>query len=95
MANNVAQFGAQELSEELTTWQTDDMKRQYPNTDLDGPSSALTRIWPTSRLALARREAEPRPRVVRVSARPILRPELFAKLRERMKVLLHEKLSWR
>jgi hypothetical protein len=97
------------IASQLTDWQTEDMKRKYPNTDLQDNVAATT-IWPRSRLELAevaprrlvrtmrRRTRELRqgrlPPGQRVSTRPILRPALLEQLHERMIALL-ESLTWR
>lgn len=99
-----------EMGQELTEWQTEDMRRRYPNTTVT-ESSAETSIWPTSRLveknpqkiktALKAHKQLRKPTVTfrgggeGARARPILRPELYEKLAKRMDVLLSEKLSWR
>lgn len=89
-------------AEELTAWQREDMKRHYPNTDetIDGAS---TDIFPRSRKvvqrsAAQRQQPQPRQGVGRKrlpSKRPILRPELFDKLVERMMALLEKTMVWR
>jgi hypothetical protein len=91
---------------ELTAWQNDDMRRARPNTDAAG-DQASTMIWPRSRLELegkrpprarylrrnaGRRRGPPQPRGR--SSRPILRPELFEKLCERMMALLKRTMKW-
>jgi hypothetical protein len=100
MAAQLAGF-PQEMADELTSWQAEDMRRKYPNTVLRG-NEATTVIWPTSRLPqkktrtmarLAARRAVPRVRIKR--RRPILRPELFERLDERMVRLMGECLQWR
>ncbi len=96
MAARIAEFGKSDIPTELTAWQVEDMHRKYPNTETPDEHTAETDIWPTSRLALARRAAEPeRRRRVIVSQRPILRDELRARLCERMRLLMQEKLQWR
>jgi hypothetical protein len=95
------------MAEELTAWQTEDMKRNYPNTTTT-QNTATTMIWPRSRLSEQRqaqrrqamrqpnrRSGLPRPRGALVhSARPILREELFDQLTERMDELMVDKLGW-
>jgi hypothetical protein len=92
-----------DMGEELTKWQTDDMRRRFPNTTVDD-QSATTDIWPTSRLterdrskikATLKASGKPVTHGVRVKTnRPILREELYEKLKARMDKLLSEKLSW-
>jgi hypothetical protein len=103
MAAQLAGF-PQEIADELTNWQAEDMRRTYPNTVLRG-NEATTVIWPTSRLPqkktrtggarLAVRRAVRGMRVRIKRRRPILRPELFEKLDERMVRLMGESLQWR
>jgi hypothetical protein len=96
------------IAEELTTWQTEDMRRRYPNTEPDD-GGATTKIWPTSRvveqdkkkIAVAmktRKSSGGRPLslVVRSGTqRPILRPQLYVKLVKRMDELTKKELTWR
>jgi hypothetical protein len=70
------------------------MHRKYPNTETPDEHSAETDIWPTSRLALAKRESGAHQRVI-VSHRPILRDELRTRLHDRMVALMQEKIRWR
>lgn len=106
MTTQLAGF-PQEMANELTNWQAEDMRRKYPNTVLRG-SEATTIIWPTSRLPqkkirpgaarLAMRRAARAVSGMRTrirSRRPILREELFEKLDERMVRLMGECLQWR
>lgn len=93
LSNVIDQFGDQDLPEGLTLWQTDDMKRKYPNLEQPDNKTALTRIWPTSRLQIWKLMRQGRPVVV--TGRPILRRELYDKLRERMQLLMEEQITWR
>jgi hypothetical protein len=79
---------------EFVEWQERDMKRDFPNVEITG-WSAMTRIWPRSRKGMvARRRAKfERPRIAR-GLRPILRPEMFEALCERMRKMLVEHLAW-
>jgi hypothetical protein len=97
------------MAEELTAWQTEDMRRRFPNTETPDENTVETDIWPTSRIVerdqkkinailRTRRTAASRPRigVVRSGAnRPILRPELYDKLVKRMDELMAKELTWR
>jgi hypothetical protein len=97
-----------QIAEELTTWQTEDMRRRYPNTEPDD-GGATTKIWPTSRVveqdkkkiaaAMKTRKSSggrPLSLVVRSGTqRPILRPQLYAKLVKRMDELTKKELTWR
>ena len=95
---------------ELTEWQKLDMKRRYPETEEVNPTTGMTTIYPRSRRdatwlkrkrAVARASMRTKPllrgkatRIVAPSNRPILRPELFEKLRERMLAMLLREASW-
>jgi hypothetical protein len=89
------------MREEMTAWQTEDMRRRYPNTTMRD-NVVQTSVWPTTRLAAKKKKK--RSVVRRVvggggvkrpkSARPILRPQLVDKLNERMTKLMVERLSW-
>lgn len=76
---------------EMVAWQRDDMRRQYPNIEEIG-DSWLTLIWPRSRLEVRRRAQGRKRKTVftraALGSRPILRPELFDKLHNRMRLLL-------
>jgi hypothetical protein len=76
-----------QMGDELTEWQTEDMHRKYPNTTVT-ETYVETTIWPTSRVRLAR----PKGRKRRPAA--ILRPELYDKLVVRMSGLLST-LGWK
>jgi hypothetical protein len=95
------------MPEELETWQRDDMKRKYPNTQTDtvgNETSASTSIWPRSRQPSKdthhRRQQGPRQyRPVKRgpvvgSNRPILRAELLTELWQRMVKLTAEAMKW-
>ena len=93
---------------ELTAWQSEDMRRRYPETDTINPTTAMTTIYPRSRRdanwlkrkrAVIRRGVTPvrrgpATRIVAPSNRPILRPMLFYRLRERMRLMLVREASW-
>jgi hypothetical protein len=101
----------QAMPAELADWQVEDMGRKYPDTEVADDSTAYTMIYPRSRLPSkwkrplqrlvgqmrARRGTKVyRPHLPRVpSTRPILRPELFDKLCERMNALLDKAMQWR
>jgi hypothetical protein len=92
---------------ELTAWQSEDMKRRYPNTEQMAPTAARTMIYPRSRRDatwLKKKRAAPRQKpllrgkatriVPTGSNRPILRPALFERLRERMNEMMARELKW-
>jgi hypothetical protein len=82
------------IADELVAWQREDMNRKYPNIARPDPWSAVTLIWPRSRLSM-RRDAQRRRGIRRllISRRPILRPELIEALHERMRGRLREIVS--
>jgi hypothetical protein len=92
---------------EFVKWQSDDMNRKYPNLSRPDQYTSYTIIWPRSRLSgqrptirtirgmrVAIRNPRPQNTVMRRSSRPILRPELFEKLRARMIELLQRVGRW-
>jgi hypothetical protein len=94
------------IAQELHNWQAEDMHRRYPETEEPDPRTVVTRIYPRSRKERRHRprvgRARPRRPMVRIrrgvslgGKRPILRPELFEKLGDRMARLMREKLKWR
>jgi hypothetical protein len=107
MAKKLEEF-PKHMAEELTAWQTEDMRRRFPNTETPDANTVETDIWPTSRVVerdqrkiksiLRARKTANRPKlgVVRSGTnRPILRPELYEKLVKRMDDLMEKELSWR
>jgi len=96
--------------QEFVAWQEEDMNRKFPNVVIVGDMTAMTRIWPRGRQASKprakkavkgprrRRMAAPtvvrKGRVVAGGGRPILRPELFQKLCERMGAMLAKVPPW-
>jgi hypothetical protein len=94
------------MPQELEDWQREDMKRKYPNMDVDTVSvqtTATTHIWPGSRMESkdqrrrfqGPKQHQPTKRgpVVR-SNRPILRAELLQQLWDRMTKLTSEAMKW-
>ena len=87
------------MAAELEGWQVEDMRRRYPNIQRPDQNTAVTLIWPRSRV-VQRPEPHRRAVVARVrrvrgggrrlaySTRPILRDELFDKLCDRMAAML-------
>jgi hypothetical protein len=97
------------MPEELVKWQREDMHRHFPNVETTvgaTETDAVTSIWPRSRQSERRPVAASgkgprthRPKtaspVRQVSShRPILRPELFEKLHDRMLDLLRKTMKW-
>jgi hypothetical protein len=90
---------------ELTAWQAEDMKRTRPHTEVFNPTAAWTMIYPRARAALVKRTQSLKVKPVRrgkatriqrpaTGHRPILRPELFDKLCERMRALMEREVKW-
>ena len=55
-----------EVPQQLVEWQTEDMRRKYPNIKVDEPEESVeasTEIWPRSRLELEPGFKRPRPTV--------------------------------
>jgi len=87
------------MAAELEAWQVEGMRRRYPNIQRPDQNTAVTLIWPRSRVVQRpephRRAVVARARRVRgggrrlpYSTRPILRDELFDKLSDRMAAML-------
>src|SRR5262245_52239104 len=94
MVAAIANTATETMPAELLAWQKDDMRRDFPNVEVTG-WSALTKIWPRSRLSMiprTRKRVE-RPRALR-GLRPILRTEMFEALRDRMRKMLTDHLTW-
>ena len=101
LTKNIADL-EQELPQTFTAWQRDDMHRKYPTVEGDGLSVSTT-IFPRSRL---RREKPGGKSIRRRSIigagrpqpggthRPILRPELFDQLKERMVEMIKKAATW-
>jgi hypothetical protein len=104
----------EQMPEELTQWQLQDLQRKIPDTEVPEDNTAFTMIYPRSRFSephkpLAvhrpfylrrgrapklRRPISSAPRQTRrPSTRPILRPELYVKLCERMMAMLKKAVS--
>lgn len=110
MDDTIYDFGNTKMFDELLAWQAEDMKRQFPNAKQDDAKTVFTNIWPRSRLSQQRRPklftkavrkvvvkqpATGLGRGVLRMAHPILRPELFTKLCERMSKLMTDNLVWK
>jgi hypothetical protein len=93
------------LEQETTTtflaWQTEDMHRHFPKVEGSG-LSVSTVIYPRSQLKRAK-SLTPRKSIRRrsiiaagrpTSHRPILRPELYDKLKDRMVEMIKEACTW-
>jgi hypothetical protein len=90
----IANTATETMPVEFVEWQENDMKRDFPNVEISG-WSVMTRIWPRSRKSMIarRRQKFERPRVFR-GLRPILRPEMFEALCDRMRKMLVEHVAW-
>jgi hypothetical protein len=95
------------VPETFIHWQTEDMHRHFPKLDGSG-LSVSTSIYPRgihhdrggAKRGKSLTGGKPRPRrsiigSVRGAHRPILRPELFEKLKERMVEMCKAALTWR
>lgn len=102
---NVADL-AQETTTTFVAWQSEDMHRKFPKVEGDGLSVSTT-IYPRSQLARPSKDkGRHRARSVRqrsiVAAsrpsqgnpKPILRPELYEKLKDRMVEMVKEAFTW-
>lgn len=110
MQMQISLVGSKVIPYELEAWQTEDMKRQYPNTETPNAVSAETYIWPRSRtyerthkkreareLLFKRRTplgAMPRLKGTPGGKRPILRQELLERLMDRVRSLSQDNLTW-
>jgi hypothetical protein len=96
-----------DLQQETTTtfldWQTEDMHRHFPKVDGTGLSVSTT-IYPRSQLrrtknlrggqSVRRRSIIAAGRPSPGTHKPILRPELFDKLKDRMIEMCKEAMTW-
>lgn len=108
MDDRIKSFAVSYVRPELEVWQTEDMRRKYPNVEIESLSAVFTLIWPRSRTYGQRhpKSLEARTQTFRrvsspqhkgaseTSTRSILRPELLKRLVGRMDVLMGEKISW-
>jgi hypothetical protein len=105
MQQKIEALGNKGVPDEFVLWQRQDMKRRFPKIEPEGAMAYFTMVYPRSRRPKTQRKktttlirsSTPRrqPRRVRSSSnRPILRPELLDRLRERMRLLLH-RVTWR
>ena len=105
LTKNVADLQT-EVSTTFIAWQTEDMHRKFPKVDGSGPSIS-TDIFPRSQLKRVgndkgrQRVRSIRQRSIVASSRPspgnpkpILRPELYDKLKERMIDMVKGAFSW-
>jgi len=99
--------GKEMLPHTVLEWQREDMKRKYPNQQTGSLGNGaetfvLTTIWPRSRTYIRKTRKAPRKAGQRIFAgpravgghRPILRPELYDKLADRMKAMMERALRW-
>jgi hypothetical protein len=92
-----------ETSVTFFNWQAEDMHRHFPRTDGSGLSVSTT-IYPRSKLprrknltggkSVRRRSIIAAGRPTPGTHRPILRPELYDKLKERMIEMIKEACTW-
>lgn len=106
LTKNVADLET-ETTVTFFNWQAEDMHRHFPKVDGSG-LSVSTLIYPRSKLKRTSKDKRGRRKSVRrrsiIAAgrpapggvhRPILRPELYDKLKERMVEMLKEACTWR
>lgn len=88
-----------DIAQELTDWQVQDMHRKYPETTHGGGGPAVTTIFPRSRTNTPRRRAirtkTGSKGTIARGKRPILRAVLIEILQARMKALGERTLTWR
>lgn len=82
MQKQIRDFGHEDIPQGLETWQRDEMRRHYPNTETPDFVSAATTIWPRSRSyekthreralpqRLKRRSLSAHPRLIGATGRP-------------------------
>lgn len=100
------ELAKEEMPREFIDWQRTDMRRRYPTMQTGqtgNDTTVMTSIWPRSRQVVQRRQSatQPKrragPRMVgprHHSMRPILRVELYDKLKARMTELIWKALKW-
>ena len=105
LTKNIAELSQTELTTTFTAWQHDDMHRKFPKVDGSG-ASVSTEIFPRSQLPRKKNlrtggnSVRRRSRVAAGRAqasglpKPILRPELYEKLKDRMLEMLKEAATW-
>ena len=101
---NVADLSQNQLTTTFTAWQSEDMHRKFPKVDGSG-AAVSTEIFPRSQLVRpnkdkGRRRSIRQRSIVAASrpspgnAKPILRPELYDKLKDRMVEMVKETFTW-
>lgn len=99
MLKHVADFEGP-MTDEFLVWQADDMNRRHPEAKTS-PDAVETTILARGRKSIGHRlrpppfGRQPARQPIRRGPRPILRPELFEKLVERMGALMERVLTWR
>ena len=90
----------QKLPDVFLDWQREDMNRKYPKVDEHSGLSVTTLVYPRSRRqriskpSKGKSTTRKQARRVTGTTRPILRPELFEKLKERMTEMVKEAAKW-
>lgn len=102
LTKNIAAL-EQETSVTFTAWQSEDMHRKFPKVEGTGLSLSTT-IYPRSQLPRKKNLTHPGKSLRRRATiaasrpgaqhRPILRPELFEQLKERMIAMVKEACTW-
>jgi hypothetical protein len=65
MIERIDHLGRQDVPDELVFWQTEDMRRQRPNTETPNDKTAQTMIWQKSNVARTKKGRRRRRRKVR------------------------------
>jgi hypothetical protein len=96
MLDGIKQFGSEDMSAELMAWQVDDVHRRFPHVEQTDQQTVETSIQTHSHvMAVAQSSRTPRPPRPTVVHRPVVRPQLIDRLRERMVAKAQEKITWR
>lgn len=94
MISRVAEFGSTGMPAELLAWQVEDIHRSHPHVDTPDAVTAEMHIETHVHQLVTVRSSRGSSRRA-VQHRPVLRPELITKLRERMADRMSRDLSWR
>jgi hypothetical protein len=103
MVKKLEEFPKRHMTAELTAWQTEDMRRRFPNTKMPDEHTVETDIWPSSRTArvverdqkkinaiLRARKTANRPRLGAVRRIGTNRPILRSELYEKLVTRMDE-----
>jgi len=94
MTDQIDVFGRVSMPDELMKWQIDDIHRKYPKVHTPDPVTAEMDLEThVQHVVTAQSSRTGRQRVL--VRKPVLRPELFTRLCERMDGRMGEELTWR